>query len=140
MTSNSLVSERALREIYLRAFEICIREADPAALMTSYNLLNGEHTSQRADLLQTLLREEWGYRGLLMTDWVVAQASAKGRHAVALSAPSIAAGNIFMPGSQADLRLALKALRGQDKRCALSRREAERCAAQVVDCALRLKT
>ena len=140
MTSNSLVSERALREIYLRAFEICIREADPAALMTSYNLLNGEHTSQRADLLQTLLREEWGYRGLLMTDWVVAQASAKGRHAVALSAPSIAAGNIFMPGSLADLRLALKALRGQDKRCALSRREAERCAAQVVDCALRLKT
>ena len=138
MPSNSLGSERALREIYRRAFEICIREADPVALMTSYNLLNGEHTSQRADLLQTLLREEWGYRGLLMTDWVVAQASGKGRHAVARSAPSIAAGNIFMPGSRADLTGALKALRGQDKRYALSRFEAERCAAQVVDCVLRL--
>ena len=138
MTSNSLVSERALRELYLRAFEICIREADPAALMTSYNLLNGEHTSERADLLQTLLREEWGYRGLLMTDWVVSNASGKGRHSMAFSAPSIAAGNIFMPGSPSDFQRALKALTGKDKRFALSRREAERCAAQVVDCALRL--
>ncbi|MCD8069511.1 MAG: hypothetical protein LUE87_11655 [Lachnospiraceae bacterium] len=68
MHSNSVVSERALREIYLKGFEIAVREAAPACIMTSYNLLNGEHTSARYDLLETLLRQEWGFAGLVMSD------------------------------------------------------------------------
>ena len=67
--SDSIVSERALREIYLKGFEICVRESAPKIIMTSYNLINGMHTSESAELLQGILREEWGYRGMLTTDW-----------------------------------------------------------------------
>ena len=67
--SNSIVSERALREIYLKGFKIAIKESNPFALMTSYNLLNGVHTSERKDLVIDLLRCEWKYEGLIMTDW-----------------------------------------------------------------------
>ncbi|MBR6743623.1 MAG: glycoside hydrolase family 3 protein, partial [Clostridia bacterium] len=67
--SDSIVSERALREIYLKGFEICVRESAPKIIMTSYNLINGVHTSESAELLQGILREEWGYRGMLTTDW-----------------------------------------------------------------------
>ena len=57
------MSERALREIYLRGFEIAVKKAGPHALMTSYNLVNGIHTSERKDLTEDVLRGEWGYRG-----------------------------------------------------------------------------
>jgi beta-glucosidase len=63
------VAERPLREIYLRAFEIAVREGKPQALMTSYNRLNGLYTSQSPRLIDGVLRGEWGYDGLVMTDW-----------------------------------------------------------------------
>ena len=67
--SDSRVSERALREIYLKAFEIIVEEADPWALMSSYNVINGYRASECKDLLTGILREEWKYKGLVVSDW-----------------------------------------------------------------------
>ncbi|KAG7700973.1 hypothetical protein KL915_000004 [Ogataea haglerorum] len=66
---NSIVSERALREIYLLPFQLAIKHANPRCLMTAYNKVNGEHASQSKGLLTDVLREEWGWDGLVMSDW-----------------------------------------------------------------------
>lgn len=135
--NSSTISERALREIYLRGFEIAVKKSAPAAIMTSYNLVNGVHTAERPDLLLTVLREEWGYKGLVMSDWVIAQLEDKSlKHRAEKAAPAVKAGNdIFMPGSKADYQEVLSALKGKNPDCRLGREEAEEAAGRVVDTA-----
>jgi len=81
MTTDSIVDERALREIYLAGFEIAVREAQPWTVMCSYNRVNGTYASDNQILMRNILKEEWGHQGLVVTDW-----GAMNERAVALKA------------------------------------------------------
>lgn len=101
--TNARISQRALREIYLRPFEIAIKESDPWTVMSSYNRLNGTRTSENAELLTTLLRDEWGYKGMVTSDWINNADPEK----------EIKAGNdMLMPGSSSDYWTLKNALDG----------------------------
>ena len=104
--NNSRVSERAMREIYLKGFGICVKESQPLALMTSYNLLNGKHTAESVDLCENILRREFGYKGIVMTDWVVGGGVMNSKTdihpRVKPRLEAAAGGDLFMPGCKAD--------------------------------------
>jgi len=104
-SSNSLVSERAMREIYLKGFEICVKCASPAAVMSSYNLINGKHASLRKDLLCDILRSEFGFRGIVMTDWLIRGGMIPENAKYPSPEPAeiaAAGGDLYMPGSRED--------------------------------------
>ena len=73
MGSDSIVSERTLREIYLKGFEIAITESQPMSIMTSYNLINGVHAANNEDTCTKAARCEWGFQGMIMTDWTTTE-------------------------------------------------------------------
>ena len=130
---NSLVSTRALREIYLRGFELCVRLSQPMSLMTSYNCINGTHSANHWDLLNGVLRRDWGFKGFVMTDWGTTGNSgmemAEGEDSV--PALCIRAGNdLIMPGNPADIRDILDSLAGKTDH-PLSREDLVLCAARI---------
>ncbi|MBQ3193991.1 MAG: glycoside hydrolase family 3 C-terminal domain-containing protein [Oscillospiraceae bacterium] len=99
--TDSIVSERALREIYLKGFEICVKLAKPRTLMTSYNKINGVWGHYQYDLVTTILRGEWGFDGLVMTDWWMQYASSPEFPGLKGNAYRVRAGvDVLMPGSR----------------------------------------
>lgn len=100
--NNAVIGERALREIYLRNFEIAVTKSQPWTVMSSYNKLNGEYTQQSDKLLTSVLRSDWGFDGLVMTDWGSKEATAK----------AASAGNDLMePGNQTEIDRLVEAVR-----------------------------
>ncbi|SHI51054.1 glycoside hydrolase family 3 protein [Pseudobutyrivibrio xylanivorans] len=133
--NNSHASEQTIREIYLKGFEIAIKEAKPVSVMTSYNLLNGIHTANSYDLLTSILRDEWGFDGLVMTDWGTTgggdmNPAMDNKYGFSDSALCIKAGNdLIMPGSQEDVDLILEGLNNG----VISRAELQKCALRIIN-------
>ncbi|MCM8712051.1 glycoside hydrolase family 3 C-terminal domain-containing protein [Clostridium sp. SYSU_GA19001] len=107
MFNNAHISERALREIYLKGFEIAVKSAQPMSIMSSYNLINGIHAANSYDLLTSAARDEWGFKGFVMTDWFTSQdvsfifGAAEHKYPISSSPLCIKAGNdLQMPGCQ----------------------------------------
>jgi beta-glucosidase len=123
MRVSSNINERALREIYLRTFEIVVCEANPKAMMTSYNRLNGTYTANSYDLCTKVLRNEWDFDGVVMTDWY---STSEG---LADSAFCMKAGNdLIMPGGKYYKKEILAGL----KSGRIAEEDIIRCAANVL--------
>ncbi len=100
--TNAIVSQRALRELYLKNFEIAVKESNPWTVMTSYNKLNGRYTSETPVLINTILRNEWGFKGMVMSDW----------HGGSNPIDQMLAGNdLLEPGRKIDYDTLLKSLK-----------------------------
>ena len=121
--SDSRVSERALREIYLRVFEIIVKEAQPWTIMSSYNAINGHRASENHELLEDILRGEWGFKGMVTTDWWTRAEHYK----------EIKAGNDVKMGTGFPDRVKKAMEMGQ-----LGRPELEHCARRVLELILKI--
>ena len=129
MGSDSILSERALREIYLRGFETAVRKGQPLCIMTSYNLVNGIHSANNRDLCTQAVRKEWGFRGLIMTDWTTTFPNGG-----STAWKCIDAGNdLIMPGCRGDEESIRNAWENGD----LTEQKIRECAARILNVVLR---
>lgn len=140
MHTNAHIGERAIREIYLKGFEIAVKTAQPMSIMTSYNLINGTHTANSYDLLTRAAREEWGFRGIIMTDWgttgrmqILGKETQK--YGSSGAAGCIKAGNdLIMPGSAEDVEEIIASVDAPvgTVECPLTRGELQACAKRIL--------
>jgi beta-glucosidase len=140
--TNAHISERALREIYLKGFEIAVKESQPLSIMTSYNLINGIHTANRHDLLQAVARDEWGFEGMVMTDWYTSQdvpgltGTATPKYPISASTGCIFAGNdVQMPGCRKNVDDIVRAVKNGETIDGyhISLEDLQFCAGRVID-------
>lgn len=125
MGSDSIVSERALREIYLKGFETAIRKSHPMSVMTSYNLINGVHAANNYDICTKAARNEWGFNGVIMTDWTTTE-----NDETCTASGCMRAGNdLIMPGNQSDYDNLYKELADGT----LSEEDLKACVSRLVD-------
>ena len=117
------MSERALREIYLKGFEICVKNSQPWVLMTAYNLINSHRASENKDLIDGILKGEWGYQGVVTTDWWT-----KGEHY-----KEIKAGNDIKMGTGYPERVMTALEKGL-----ITREEMEPCVRRVLELILKI--
>lgn len=108
MGSDGVLTERALREIYLKGFEIAVKTAQPMSIMTSYNMINGVHAANSYDLCTMAARNEWGFAGVIMTDWTTTTNSTAGH--CSASGCMNAGNDLVMPGADTDHTDVRKAL------------------------------
>ena len=133
MGVSAVISERALREIYLKGFEIAVKTAQPLSIMTSYNRVNGVHTANSCDLCTRVARQEWGFGGFIMTDWTTTNSG----HGSSAAKCVLAGNDLVMPGRDADRREIRQALR-REIGPALPMEKLDESALRLIDAALRL--
>ena len=141
MFTNAHISERALREIYLKGFEIAVKTAQPYAIMTSYNLINGTHAANHYDMLQNVARDEWGFEGFIMTDWYTSQdttalgmVSESGKYSYSDGVQCIKAGNdLQMPGCRKNVEDIVDGV----KNGRITKADLQRCAKHILGIALK---
>ena len=133
---DSRLSQRAQREIYLKGFEIAVKESDPWCLMTSYNLVNGVWSHYHYELVTDILHDEWGYRGLTITDWWMQPGAAPEFPAITNDACRIRAQvDVLMPGEIQE-RTLVASLADPN---GVTRAEAQRCAVNVIKFILKVQ-
>lgn len=143
-TNDSRLTQRALREIYLKGFEICVKEASPLNIMTSYNKINGVWSHYNYDLVTTVLRGEWGYEGNVMTDWWMQKSPSPEFPSIKDNAYRVRSQvDVLMPGGVHHVEKKYKSdgtlLKGIDTPSGITRAELERTAKNVLSLALKIK-
>lgn len=140
MHTNAHVSERALREIYLKGFEIAVKTSQPLSIMTSYNLLNGIHTANNYDLITAIARDEWGFGGVVMTDWgttgsIDMEPGKQYKYGHSNAAGCVWAGNdLNMPGSKEDVEEIMRSVGAKEGEVSypLTKADLQACAKRVL--------
>lgn len=140
MHTNGHVGERASREIYLKGFEIAVKASQPMSIMTSYNLVNGVHTANSFDLLTLIARNEWKFKGIVMTDWgttggIEMEPGKQFKYGASNAAGCIKAGNdLIMPGSQEDVDEIINSVGAAegDVKCPITLGDLQACAARIL--------
>lgn len=143
-TNDSRLTQRALREIYLKGFEICVKEASPLNIMTSYNKINGVWSHYNYDLVTTVLRGEWGYEGNVITDWWMQKSPSPEFPSIKDNAYRVRSQvDVLMPGGVHHVEKKYKSdgtlLKGIDTPSGITRAELERTAKNVLNLALKIK-